>query len=812
MPVRLAAIAGTRSCRRRPRRWLALALAAACAVSGAAGAAEYVVHWPTQLEDWRFPAGMVELDPAAGTIQLKRYRGRHNAVSDAARFSHALVDKSVRTGGVHPEKVGSNAATGFRAADGRRATYWRPDPADDVEDWWIEVDLGRATAVTDIRLVFPDEPGARPFREFTLFGSEGRRTGSRQDVHFFRILGGTTRPNADTVVVYDVQPAVNGLVRALPDPTAARRSETESTLDVLQYIRFVADRKSEDAALAEIEVYTPGENIALGTLDRLGSIVDIRQPGARPEPATMADGTMNAMWGTAFAGAVWEWDLGGLFWVRQVILRASAWEHRVRWYSTLLVQITPHSLRLSDGAETLTGEIDYDVLFPTDRDTFGATQSVMPLQVDYRFAPRRTRYLQADWEGSGQTGWIGEAIILPEGHAAEVQMVSDLIDLRREAGGTTSKVIQGLSWETEPLPEGAYIRARTRSGGTVVDSTVYFHQDGREVDRALYEQLEKVNLHGPTQTYQVPGPDWSGWSNWYTLPGQAFQSPSPRRYVQMMLVIGSGNPETTPVVRSLSLQHTEAVLTDIRGLLLPREVPPDVDTLFSLSLAPDSRSARERFNHILILTPSRARADEVRLHIGGQEQGPAAFTAQARPPDSLIVRHEVVHGEPVQVVFRSRVLGNATRVPAMVGFSESPSELPALWQPVNEKGPYSMTVLVPAVAEGTGYISALAVTPIISPNDDGIGDRATVRLSVLRAELLPPAPAASLVRVRIHDLAGRLVADLSPEPGAGADLLYLWAGRDQAGRRVPPGTYLCRVEVRGDAGGEVATRAIGVAY
>jgi len=753
---------------------------------------------------------MLQLDPADGSISLAEYKGRYNAVSDVSQYAHVLADQSMRTGGVHPDKVGSNPRTGFRVADGHYGTYWQPSPDDDVGDWWLEVDLGRATVVTDIRLVFPDRPGARPFREFTVFGSEGKRTGSRQDIHFFHTLGGTTRPNLDTLVVYNVQPAVTELVRALPDTSGDGLSGYEKSYDVLQYIRFVADSKSADAALAEIEVYTPGENIALGTLDRLGSIVDVNQPGAKPAPTSMADGTMNEMWGTAFAGAVWEWDLGGLFWVRQVIMRASEWEKRVRWYSSLFVQITPHALRVSDGAKTLTGEIDYDLLFDTDRDAFGATQSNMPMQVDYRFAPRRARYLQADWEGSGQTGWIGETIVIPAGHAAEVSMVSGLIDLTQASGGSNSKIIQTLSWDTAPLDDWAYVRARTRSGATVVDSILYFHSDGRQIDQDLFDRLPK-SLRGATQIYQVAGPDWSGWSNWYTVSGAAFLSPSPRRYVQIMLVLGSERYDTTPSVRSVSLEYTDAVLTDIRGALWPREVFPGVDTLFAYAFTPSSRTSAERFNHILVRTASRASDDGVALHIDGVLQQAGSIAVEVREPDSLIVRHQPVHNEPVELSFRSRVLGNATQVLAFVGYSDPPA-LPSLWQPVREEGAYSTTVMVPSVARISRYISGLSVTPIFTPNGDGIGDEATVRFAVLRSELLPAGQAPEWSRVGIYDLSGSLIAELQGEPQGDLTLLYKWSGRDGSGGLVPPGAYICQVRVDADAGDEVVGRTIAVAY
>ncbi len=58
-------------------------------------------------------------------------------------------------------------------------------------------------------------------------------------------------------------------------------------------------------------------------------------------------------------------------------------------------------------------------------------------------------------------------------------------------------------------------------------------------------------------------------------------------------------------------------------------------------------------------------------------------------------------------------------------------------------------------------------------------------------------PAASKVRLSIHDADGRLVRTIegvSSSSGAGA---IVWDGLGPTGRRVPPGVYWCRLDVDG---------------
>ncbi len=97
----------------------------------------------------------------------------------------------------------------------------------------------------------------------------------------------------------------------------------------------------------------------------------------------------------------------------------------------------------------------------------------------------------------------------------------------------------------------------------------------------------------------------------------------------------------------------------------------------------------------------------------------------------------------------------------------------------------------------------------IDPDVSGSGEPAEwVPTTVL---LWPPAPNPSTgwtliryalpretdVRLRVFDLSGRLISDLSPGlTGPGMHTLR-WDGRDQHGLRVPAGVYFCRLEPKG---------------
>lgn len=61
-------------------------------------------------------------------------------------------------------------------------------------------------------------------------------------------------------------------------------------------------------------------------------------------------------------------------------------------------------------------------------------------------------------------------------------------------------------------------------------------------------------------------------------------------------------------------------------------------------------------------------------------------------------------------------------------------------------------------------------------------------------ELRFSAPAGAPVNLSIHDLAGRCVATLLAGPATGGEQRVVWNGRDAAGRALPTGVYLARLE------------------
>ena len=220
--------------------------------------------------------------------------------------------------------------------------------------------------------------------------------------------------------------------------------------------------------------------------------------------------------------------------------------------------------------------------------------------------------------------------------------------------------------------------------------------------------------------------------------------------------------------------------------------------LFSFRIIPELESRNPGFDRILLQTPSPADPDSLVLTIDGAEAEPAAVRVAG---DSLFVElPRTVRQQEVALAFSAVVERNATLFRAFVGHERQLE----VWQPVDPASRAATTVYLPSVPGTDQLIANLSVQSFISPNGDGIGDAAEIRFHILKTD----APA----QVQIYTLDGRLVRALEGQRQPDQSYLYIWTGQDQNERVVPPGSYLCRVEIEAQAGAASQHRIISVAY
>ena len=749
---------------------------------------------------WQVPLGLTEVGEN-GQLQLVKFRKDINAVADAHLFSYESKSRGRTTGGIW-EAV-SNPADADYIIDGDLQTFWRPDPVDAVEDWAIEIDLGRAVLAREIRLTFPDEEGARPFRQFTVYGSPGTRISVQDDLVLLEPLFRTTRPNSASEIVIPLGFTARDSVFQL-DEGLAIDPVAKNNYRVIQRIRIEAEEKTSDAALAEIEVRGIGDNISIGTMQRGRFVNGVNS--VDPQNLFDADMNTNNLIGSSYGSLGWKeggvWfgvDLGAVFFVDEFFLYSFRPDEGLVGFS--INGTGPgHTVLYSDGTRSLSSNLPVPDAFDyTELLTHINPNADRLLYIRYMFKPRKMRYFF--WHGIRDTGWgivkWAEFMLFSPGYPAEVVLHSDFIDLGQTSGDGRPKVIKNLSWDAE-LAAGTRLQLRSRSGNSLEPVFTFYNKIGEQVTEDKWNSSPKV-LRGPVDTTLVVGEDWGEWSNVYQFPGEAFQSESPRRFILLEMILSTDDPSVAPVVHSLSVEFEDALLQGAVGRIEPRQAIPNEATRFTYTLWPQIEAEDSGFDLLRFTVPGRIDAEDLELLIGSASVEPARVEQQG---DSLLVAlPHIVTEDSIRVGFTTRVLHNATVFPLDLGLSERPG----LWQSVEPAERRSQVVMLPELAEYGQLIDALELaSPVITPNGDGVNDALDMRFVVFKLDAATPTLA-------LYDLAGRQVAAVESTPTTTGHR-FTWTGRDEAGALVAPGIYLYHLDLGAESGPGTHAGLISVVY
>ena len=773
-----------------------------------------------------------------GHLGLVQFRKDINAALDAHLFTHPTNERGEVAGGIWSALSNPNDAP--RIIDGDPATFWQPAGADPLDKWIVQIDLGRAVLVKEIRIHFPDEEGAKPFRQFSVFASTGAHVAALEDVYRFAAVYRTTKPNLDSYVSFGFKPAVEDTTRAVEQlsdaggradftapeftgdantATTGGRSKPVATgqansrvaandrWQMIQFIRFIVDEHQLDGALAEIEVMAVGDNISLGVEEKGGTFIN----GSRAtDPFFWLDGNLNTYGvievhqqftesrGTAFEGGLWwQVDLGATYWVDDAFVYwQKAGERLADFRLGTNNAGTGYTFFSSDGTETLTGDIDFDTWIFEPEWTNAREQYKRHYR--YLFNPRKVRHIF--WLALHDLGWRAhpmELQMFSPGYPAEVAIQSNFLDLSALAGDGQPKVIKALHYDAD-LPPNTQIELRSRSGNAMGEVYTFHNKIGEVVSEEKWKSSPKV-LRGRVDTSVVVGEDWSEWSNGYKLAVEPFKSDSPRKFVQLALVMSTDDPAVAPAVRSVSLEYVDALVNEAHGSIRPRQAKPNEATRFTYMLWPSVTPDNVGFDRLRLVVPDLVRADEVEVTVAGQAVVPESMKIAA---DSLLIDlPQVVQGDSVQVGFTTRLVQNAAVVEADLGLSDAPG----LWQDVEPAARRSNVVLLPELADSDRLIGDLQLsTRVLTPNGDGVNDAVELSFVVFKAQQAVP-------KVEVSDLAGRPVVSLTPV-AQGPTRRFTWNGRDATGALAPPGIYLWRIDVNADSGDATALRVVEVAY
>ena len=799
-------------------------------------------HWRA----WSAATGSRIVDER-GTVMPRLLRRDTNAIVNAEQDTLLARISGARSGRESAANV----------LDGDMDTYWEPDTDVPIEDWGLEIDLGRAVVARRIVLHFAQEGRGDPFLKFRVLVSDGLRTSGREGrLEFFR-AGLVTQPNKNLrVFTFDLatqkkapggtEGAVVQYVRIdvldTDGPHAAEvspeeyRNLTDDERGAIDYVLLTAAGREitvtqevyqrlpgeeqgpiryfrrERPRLSEVEVQALGENIVAITQSEKEK-VSSQGRFAFLLFRTLTDGLFSSSMDVpaydpvADEGQV-EIDLGAKYWL-----------DRIR----LLSPDNPpfaYQLRISDGVADPRGELIWTSL--VERQNLSRY-----LHMEEEFPLREVRFIEVRHLTVDKTrrarGKLSEIQAFGAGYVSSVTMTSPFISL------DNPRTFSRLTWEGE-VPPGTRIDVRTRTGDRVTLVPHYFTGflvNAREISRELWEKIPE-STRPPPVIEEVTGPDWSNWSDPYERSGEPFKSPSPRPLIRVQVRLISHEPMRAASIRRLELYSDPPLVDAVLAEMSPVwGIEPGVEQEFALFIRPLFAAGNPGFDRLRLRSASSAPMELISVRAGTDAQLEIG-TARAVWPGVLAVEvsdegdlsltfPEAVKFDPrtrgetvYELKFRTKVFLQSTAFGVELGNSSRPQLVQQARSGNATQRVASQSLLVISDLRSNSLLEGVSIDPpAMTPNGDGINDETTIRFSIFHLQT------AKTLRVGIYDLAGRRRRDLSTgRSRPSGEHRIRWDGRDDAGELVPPGMYLARIRLALDRGNRDAqtTRLIHVVY
>jgi hypothetical protein len=769
---------------------------------GPAAADQIRFDRPSEWRQWSLPLGAVRLDgDVVRTVELRRGT---NAVSNLTDFG----------GGIRA--AGSNPATARLTIDGSQATGWEPDWDRPAEDWFIEIDLGRAVNANGVSLIFDDEGPA-----FELFD----------------LLLSTGEPETDFIAA----PIPGTVIYRISERFKGNRQHTvtlpleEPDSQPIQFIRVDFLLPTRGARLMEVVVDDFGDNIAFGLLDRGGGLdvaVGINSKNSESAPLgnarALVDGDLYQRWrhGTASRasedidahmildlGATYNIDLvrviGGVV-VRSGFgggITTTHYVQRRRW------GFRYYELMTSDGSLSPDGTR----IWTKHHTGLARPENTARGLVDHEFDPIPTRFMRIFWKfwdtsctqfirlgedvaeatveiaGCAAGGTVDEIMIYGTGHPIEVQFNSPLINL----GGT--KNLNTVEWQGE-VPPGTRIEIRSRTGNEVVPQFVFHDKNGKVVTEKRYGKLIP-SFRGEIDTLITPGGDWSPWSKVYAESGEFFQSPSPRQFMELDVRLTSDDPAYGASIDWLGVNFTPPLAEQTLGEIYPLQADPGVESEFSYFL----RALRTRGNGFdrLLLQSSAPVAFSGILVDDEPVEGVAVVTEAGF---LVTLPDKVRSGQLVELRFDATVFLQGTRFDLFLQDTDLPDETRQLVDAGDATDLVESSTNVVMLPVTQSLLNNLVMnTRVLTPNGDGVNDNLVAVFDLVN--VLVPRP----LTFSVFDLSGRRVHNVDLKATAGRTE-FSWDGRADDGDLVPPGLYILDITISGDTGDRTNRRVVSVAY
>ena len=446
--------------------------------------------------------------------------------------------------------------------------------------------------------------------------------------------------------------------------------------------------------------------------------------------------------------------------------------------------------------------------------------------------------------------------VFGEGFFPTGRYISPVIDMGTAANWGRLRWVQELVGEAEKVQ----MQIRTHSGTDPTPLAYTRKRVGRrDAEEILLsvsnpsqpllrdEYLDLPEKGGPSDVWERGSvredlENWSPWTQPYatevgtSAEGTDILSPGPRRYFQFRVDFLSEDLASTYVLKQFSFDFTTPPLADaLIGEIFPREVSgaTDIEFVYALRAEMDSGDL-QGFDTFELSTGSQvSRIEQIEILDGdGQslldhtfavqdavtEEGEVAITAITDQGFAVRFPRIQEHNTVLKIRFVDRVLTYSTIYEGralLLAEDAFQSVLPGNATQLGEDDVSfrsGITVLSPSVTEADLAGDIDLSTPVFTPNGDAVNDKLDLTFEILAVV------GQARITVEVFDLGGRPVRLLFEREGENGVYNAVrfpelsWAGIDEQGERVPPGLYLVRLNIDGDARSGAAVRTVGVAY
>ena len=647
------------------------------------------VNSATQWRNWQLPTHAVDITPD-GAVRPHFFRERFDIFDDIETFTRPIIDfrrrkvqnailniDSTETIDVRGEiildnkdnpiysyffrpgisRVGSNQAAAANILDDDPTTFWEPDIQAPLDDWWVEIDLGRVVTVDSLVLHFVAEDLGDPFFQFRILAAPDQEPVKENvDKLTFTRVASTKAPNRDQRTFrfgldqLEADPNWAGkmvqTIRIIVSDTRGKRAVLISADewqalpanergDIVYFIRdqqgfeepveqaiyesLDAERQGrldyyrrERPRLAGIEVWGFGDNISPGMVAGGGKL-GLTGDGFLPGPAFDGDfntSFLHLVWSPTIERGILTVDMGATFWLDAMRISAARPQPFIDGYL----------IRGSDGSRDTRGRIKWGRLSPRSRednssdrfehiiDTYEQDPKLRFLEMSIISSDPRRR-------GGYNTGpTIVEYQLFTTAYPAEVVLTSDLISL------PGARNFGAINWESE-TPPGTTLEVRTRTGDLLGKVVRYYDKSGIELTFDAWKNL-LGSFKGPADTTFVPTSGWSSWSRAYQQPGDLVTSPGLRKYMQLEVKMITSDRNAAAAIRSLDIELLNPVAERITAELWPAEVAiPGARETFDVFVQPNfieapAGSRSSGFDEILLTMPASENLELLELGIG----------------------------------------------------------------------------------------------------------------------------------------------------------------------------------------------------